>query len=68
MKNKEIKIEGMSCSHCVAAVKKSLEKVESLRVEDVKIGSAKIEFDESKVSNNKIIEAIEGAGYKVIPN
>jgi copper chaperone len=68
MTQKEFKIEGMSCGHCVMAVKKELQKIENLKIDNVEIGSAKVEFDESKLNNQKIIDAIEEAGYKVISN
>lgn len=59
------KIDGMSCNHCVMAVKKEIQKldVESL---DVKIGEASVKFDEKKVSEYQIKEAITEAGYTVI--
>ena len=68
MTQKEYKIEGMSCGHCVMAVKKELAKIEYLKIDNVEIGSAKVEFDENQTDNQKIIDAIEEAGYKVITN
>jgi copper chaperone CopZ len=65
MKKKEILIEGMSCGHCVMAVKKELSKVEHLIVEDVQIGKAIVTFDESKINENTIIAAIDEAGFSV---
>jgi copper chaperone len=47
--NKEFKIEGMSCSHCVMAVEKELNRLD-IENKKVEIGSAKIEFDPDKVS------------------
>ena len=64
MTTKEIKIEGMSCGHCVMAVKKELSKL-NLENFDVQIGSANVKFDESKVKIEEIEKAIEDAGYKV---
>jgi copper chaperone len=62
---KEFIIEGMSCSHCVMAVKKEISKlsVNNLKVE---IGNAQVEFDESKLSETKIKQAITEAGYIVV--
>ncbi len=68
MAQKEFKIEGMSCGHCVMAVKKELQKIENLKIDNVEIGSAKVEFDENQIDNQKIIDAIEEAGYKVVSN
>jgi copper chaperone len=66
MKTKEFRIEGMSCGHCVMAVRKELTKLENVKVDDVQIGKAKVEYDESKISEDRIINAIEEAGYKVL--
>jgi copper chaperone len=62
---KTIKIDGMSCNHCVMSVEKNLSKL-NLREFKVDIGSAEVEFDESKISENEIIIAIEEAGYQVV--
>ena len=66
MKTTDLKIEGMSCNHCVMAVKKELSKIENVKVEDVQIGSAKVEYDENKVDTKVFAEAIEEAGYKLL--
>lgn len=60
-----IKIEGMSCNHCVMAVKKEIQKLDVAEI-DVKIGEAKIKFDETKVSESEIKQAINEAGYTVL--
>jgi copper chaperone len=66
MKTQEFKIDGMSCSHCVMAVRKELTRLDNVKVTDVQIGSAKVEFDENKITSDSIAKAIEDAGYKVI--
>ncbi|MHB8336686.1 MAG: heavy-metal-associated domain-containing protein [Ignavibacteriaceae bacterium] len=66
MKIQELKIEGMSCGHCVMAVRKELSKMNDVKVNDVQIGSAKVEYDESKVSDKDLENAIENAGYKLV--
>ena len=60
-----IKIEGMSCNHCVMAVKKEIQKLDVAELE-VKIGEANIKFDETKVSESEIKQAINEAGYAVL--
>jgi copper chaperone len=60
-----IKIDGMSCNHCVMAVKKEIQKLNVQNLE-VKIGEASVEFDENKISLDNINQAIEKAGYTVI--
>ena len=61
----EIKIEGMSCQHCVMAVKKEIQKLDVQNLE-VKIGEALVEYDENKVSEKNIQQAIVDAGFAVV--
>ena len=65
MRTKEFKIEGMSCGHCVTAVNIELEKI-GITEKDVRIGSAVVNFDESKHSDKQIIESIKEAGFEVV--
>ncbi len=65
MKEQIFKIEGMTCKHCVMAVKVELEEL-GLESFDVEIGSAKVKYDETKISESKIIDAIKEAGYNVV--
>lgn len=65
MADTTIKIEGMSCQHCVMAVKKAIDKLGGVSKSDVSVGSANVNYDESKVKKEAIEAAIENAGYKV---
>ncbi len=65
MKKTTIKIDGMTCQHCVMAVKKELQKLDINQL-DVKIGEATIEFDENKLNEDKIKAAVKEAGYTVV--
>ena len=64
MQEVNYKINGMSCMHCVMAVKKELSKLQ-LDSADVQIGSANIKFDETKVNTGSIEKAIAEAGYSI---
>lgn len=68
MKSHELTIEGMSCNHCVMHVKKELGKVSGLEIEDVQIGKARVRYEESSVSPQRVAQAVEDAGYKLIAN
>jgi copper chaperone len=61
-----IKITGMSCSHCVAAVTKALGGIEG--VKEVKVdlekGQATVESEES-VDMIRVKQEIEKAGYEL---
>lgn len=64
---KTVKIEGMMCPHCEAAVKKSLEAVDGVETAtpNHETNSAEITFTTS-VDDEKIKKAVEDAGYKYI--
>lgn len=59
-----VRIEGMSCNHCVRAVFTALSGVPGISRADVSIGQAVIEHDGS-VKPEAIREAISIAGYEV---
>jgi copper chaperone len=60
-----IKIEGMSCQHCVMRVKKALETLPGIKQLDVNIGTASVTYDESTVKREDLEAAVEAAGYNV---
>jgi copper chaperone len=60
-----IKIEGMSCQHCVMAVKKAITGLKGIDQADVNIGNATVKYDESNVKKEEIEAAIEKTGFKV---
>ncbi|EYE87650.1 hypothetical protein Q428_12100 [Fervidicella metallireducens AeB] len=63
---KIIKIEGMSCMHCVNHVKNALTDIAGVKsVEvDLKAKSAKVQLE--GVSDDELKNAIEDAGYEVV--
>lgn len=66
MKTQELQIEGMSCGHCVMSLKKQLSKIDGLEVNDVTIGKASVQFDETRVSPELLKNAIETAGFQLV--
>ena len=60
-----IAIEGMSCQHCVMAVKKALGGVPGILESNVQIGNASVKYDEAKTTKEDIEGTIEKAGYTV---
>lgn len=59
-----VKVNGMSCAHCVRAVFTALGGVTGISRADVTIGKAVIEHDGS-VTPEALREAIAVAGYEV---
>jgi Cu+-exporting ATPase len=64
---KIIKIEGMSCSHCTARVKKALEALDGVSAADVSLEDkqAKVTFT-APVSDQTLAKAITDADYDVV--
>ena len=66
MKTSAILIEGMSCGHCVMAVKKELGKLPGLKLDDVQIGKAVVSYDESTVTPAMLQHAVSEARYTAL--
>lgn len=62
--NVTIAIRGMSCNHCVMAVRQEIEKLPGVESCDVKIGSASVRFDDGLIDATRIAAAIREAGYE----
>jgi len=60
-----LKIDGMSCQHCIRAVRTALEELDGLSVGDVRLGEAEIEFDPTLVDESQIEAAVEEEGYVI---
>ncbi len=67
MNRTTLKIEGMTCGHCVMSVKKALTTLDGVTVQDVRIGSATVEYDPAMTSPASIAEAVTEAGYSSAP-
>ncbi len=67
-KTYNLTIEGMTCTGCESAIKKSVKKLNGIKdIEpDYKTGKGTVKFDEKQVNINDIIKSIEKLGYKVI--
>ena len=50
MERVELTIEGMTCEHCVRAVRGRLERTPGVKVEDVQVGSATLQYDAATTS------------------
>ncbi len=61
-----IPVAGMHCEHCVSRVKTALSKVEGVKSVDADLEGARavVAFEKSKVEPSKLVETINGLGYK----
>ena len=59
-----VRVEGMSCQHCVRAVFTALNAVQGITRAEVAIGAVEVEHD-GGVTVDQLREAIAVAGYQV---
>ena len=59
-----VRVEGMSCQHCVRAVFTALNAVQGVTRAEVAIGAVEVEHD-GAVTVDQLREAIAVAGYRV---
>lgn len=64
--NKTLKVEGMSCGHCVNSVEGAIKKLGAEAKVDLASGSVAVIYDESKLGLSDIKTAIEDQGYDVV--
>ena len=60
-------IEGMTCEHCVRAVRNRLQETPGVEVEAVDVGSAVIRLDPAATSIAVVEDAIADEGYTAYP-
>jgi len=66
MERVTMNIDGMTCGHCVASVKKALTSLDGVEVEQVELGQAVVNYDPAATSPAALANAIEDEGYAVI--
>jgi copper chaperone len=61
-------IAGMNCGGCVKHVSNGLEKVEGITSVSVSLPNknAMVQFDPEKTNVDKMVAAVQAAGYKVV--
>jgi copper chaperone CopZ len=59
----QLRIDGMSCGHCVARVEKALKEIDGVSIGKVQIGYAELFYDPSKVTVAALRAVLEEAGY-----
>ncbi len=63
---KTIKVNGMTCQHCVQAVTNALKGIDGVRNVSVDLGKGEASFEEEKpVDMETIKKAVQEAGYQV---
>ena len=63
MEQLELVIDGMGCGGCIKNVRKALENLVGVAVENVAVGSAVVSHDPAHASRAAVVEALAKAGY-----
>jgi len=68
MKHTTLKVQGMTCQHCVKAIEKSVGKLAGVTEVAVNLANGQVgmDVDERQVTEAMLRAAIEGAGYQVM--
>lgn len=63
-----LKVQGMTCNHCVMRVAKALKTVPGVQDAQVDLQKAEaiVTYDETKTGAEKLSEAVQEAGYKTV--
>lgn len=68
MKTKTLPIEGMTCAACSAAVERAVRKLPGVSEANVNLSAENLHlrYDESQVSLENVVQAVDDAGYKAL--
>ncbi|HZM28477.1 MAG TPA: cation transporter [Gemmatimonadales bacterium] len=56
-------IQGMSCAHCVNAVRRALSTLRTVEITSLQLGRADLTFDETVVTPDRLTAVVSDAGY-----
>ena len=67
MIEKTLKVEGMSCAHCKAAVEEELGRLSGVEYAnaDPDRGTVEVRFDEARLTDDDLGAAVVEAGYSI---
>ena len=65
----QIKVTGMTCGACAISVKKALTKTTGVKTADVSVekGLATVVYDDARVNEQQLRDAINKTGFKTEP-
>ena len=66
MEKIEITVEGMTCGHCAMSVTNELATLDGVSNVQVDHAAGKAVVESAGISNEKLAEAVEEAGYKAV--
>jgi len=63
MTNATLHIQGLSCAHCVSAVRGALSTLPTVEITSFEFGRADLTFDETVVTPDRLTAVVSDAGY-----
>ena len=63
MQKIHLAIEGMTCGHCVARVRRTLQEIAGVQLTSVQIGSADVDIDPAVTTSEILTRALSDAGF-----
>ena len=63
---REYKVAGMTCAHCVAAVTEEVEQVPGVEAVSVELAGGRLAVAGDSLDDERIRAAVEEAGYEVV--
>lgn len=66
MEKTTLRVEGMSCNHCVKSVENAVRNAGGAATVDLAGKTVAVEFDQAKTSLSTIKQAIEDQGYDIV--
>ena len=67
MERVTLTIDGMSCGHCVRAVREALGELPGVQVDELTVGLASVAYDPTVSSVETVTRAVANAGYSAHP-
>lgn len=66
MEHATLTITGMSCGHCIGAVRSALTALNGVTVQVVRVGEAEVLYDPAKIAPSALVEAVTQRGYAAV--
>lgn len=67
MTSMTLHISGMSCGHCLNAVKNALSAAPGVQLRSVQMGRAEVDYDPAVTSPEQVATIVADAGYDAVP-
>lgn len=66
MEKVTLKVEGMSCDHCVRAIEGALKELGAAGEVNLAAKTVEVQYDDTKLTLAAVKEAIEDQGYDIV--